>query len=174
LREDLADVKERLLERLEVVQQREAIDLALAVQQAMVSVNTECMKYHRYRLESERGNQAALRLLHQLQRMRLNHGEQLGVTVEEKEPAPSGCGSGPDPGVPAAGEGPSQPGGEAVRENEADATQVAGCPAGSDEPGTVSTAEFTIGRSDSTPERKTDGVTRPQGPGQGGLEGVRE
>jgi hypothetical protein len=174
LREDLADVKERLQERLEVIEQREAIDQALAVQQTKVSVNDECMKYHRYRLESERGSQAAMRLLHQLQRMRLNHGEQLGMTVEDPQAAPSGGDTGPDPRVAATGQSPVQPSGEAVHGNEAGATQVAGGPAGSSEPGTFSTFRFTIGRTDSTPERMTDVVTRPDGPGQGGFEVLRE
>jgi hypothetical protein len=122
LKEDLAEVKERLRERLEVVEQREAIDQALALKQAMVSVNAECMKYQRYRLESERGSQAALRTLHQLQRMRLNYGEQLGGTVEEPEPGPSGGDSPSDPDVAAGVESPAQAAGEAVHGNEAGAT----------------------------------------------------
>jgi hypothetical protein len=174
LKQDLADVKERLLERLEVVLAREEIDHALAVQQAMVSVNAECMKYHRYRLESERGSQAALRRLHQLQRMRLNHGEQLGATVEEPEPAPTGGECRPDPGAAAGGEGPSQPAGEAVHGNEAGATQVAGESAGSSEPRTFSTVSFTIGRPAPTSPRKADGFAGPYRLGQGGSEVLRE
>jgi hypothetical protein len=174
LREDLADVKARLLERLEVVQQREAIDQSLAVQQAKVSVNAECMKYSRYRLESERGSQAAMRLLHQLQRMRLNHGEQLGATVEEDQPAPSGGDSGPDPGAAAGGEDPSQPAGQAVCGNEAGATQVAGGSTGSSERRTFSFVNFTVGRPESTTERPGPGLGRPDRRDPGGSEVLRE
>jgi hypothetical protein len=174
LREDLAEVKERLLERLEVVQVREEIDQALALQQAMVSVNAECMKYHRYRLESERGSQAALRTLHQLQRMRLNHGEQLGAAVEESEPAPTGGDSRPETTVEATGQPPSQPGGEAVHGNEADAPQVAGGPADRSKPGAFSNVKFTIGRPDAKSEPKPDGSAGPDRVGPGGSEVLRE
>jgi hypothetical protein len=174
LREDLADVKARLWERLEVVQQREEIDQALAVQQAMVSVNAECMKYHRYRLESERGNQAALRTLHQLQRMRLNHGEQLGATVEAPEPAATARDSQPEPGVADGAGSRSQPAGEPVHRNEAGATQVAGGPAGNNEPGTFSVVNFTIGRPDSNTERPAERIARPDRGDPGGSDVLRE
>jgi hypothetical protein len=174
LREDLAEAKERLRERLEVVEQREEIDRALAVQQAMVSVNDECMKYHRYRLENERGNQAGLRTLHQLQRMRLKYGEQLGATVEEPEPGPSGGDSPSDPAVAAGGESPAQAAGGAVYRNEADATQVSGGPAGSSEPGTFSVVNFTIGRPVPATERKPDRFAGPQPGNPGGSEVLRE
>jgi hypothetical protein len=174
LKEDLADVKTRLLERLEVVQVREEIDQALALQQAMVSVNAECMKYSRYRLESERGSQAALRTLHQLQRMRLNYGEQLGATVAEPEPPSSGGDAGLDAGVAEGGQSPSQPAGEAVCGNEADATQVAGGPAGSSEPRTFSVANFTIGRPESATKGPAERFARPDRGGPGGSEVLRE
>jgi hypothetical protein len=173
-KEDLAEVKQRLLERLEVVQAREEIDQALAVQQATVSVNAECLKYHRYRLESERGAQASLRLLHQLQRMRLNYGEELGATAEAPEPGSSGGDSRPNPGVAAAGQPPSLPAGEAVDGNEAGATQVAGGPAGSRESGTVTVVNFTIGRPVPTSEREADRSSRPCRGGQGDSEVRRE
>jgi hypothetical protein len=174
LREDLAEVKERLLERLEVVRQREEIDQALAVQQAKVSVNTECMKYSRYRLESERGSQAALRMLHQLQRMRHNHGEQLGATVEEPEPGPTGGECRSDPAAAAGGEDPSQPAGEAVCRNEAGATQVAGGSTGSSERRTFSFVNSTVGRPESTTERPTAGLARPDRGGPDGSEVLTE
>jgi hypothetical protein len=174
LREALAEARERLLERLEVVEQREAIDQALALKQAKVSVDAECMKYHRYRLESERGSQASLRLLHQLQRMRLNYGEQLGATVEAPEPAPSGGDCRPESAAAAGAESPAQAAGEAVHGNEADATQVADGPAGTSEPGTFSTVKFTIGRSAPTSDRKADGFAEPSRGDQGGSEVVRE
>jgi hypothetical protein len=174
LREDLADAKARLLERLEVVEQREELDQALAVQAAKVSVNDECIKYHRYRLESERGSQAALRLSHQLQRMHLNYGEQLGATVEEDHPAPAGGVSGSDPGGAAGVDSPAQAAGEAVCGNEADATQVAGGPVGSSEPGTFSTVKFTIGRPESTTQRPGAGFGRPDRGDQGGSEVFKE
>jgi hypothetical protein len=174
LREDLAEVKQRLKERLEVVLMREEIDQALAVKQAMVSVDAECMKYHRYRLESERGRQAELRLLHQLQRMRLNYGEQLGATVEQPEPAAAGGDSGPEPGSAAGVESPAQPGEEAVSRNEAGATQVAGGPAGSGESGPVTVVNFTVGRPVPTSDRKADRSTRPRRGGQDGSEVLRE
>jgi hypothetical protein len=105
--------------------------------------------------------QAALRLLHQLQRMRLNHGEQLGATVEEPEPAPTGGECRPDPGAATGGEGPSQPAGEAVYGNEAGATQVAGGSARSNEPRTFSVVNFTIERPESTTERPAARFARP-------------
>jgi hypothetical protein len=103
LKQGLADARRELLARLKEVEAREAIDKALALQQAMLSVNAECMKYLRYRRECERGSQAALRLVLQLRRMRLDYGEQLGATLDEDEPAPTptgdACDSRPQPGV---------------------------------------------------------------------------
>jgi len=177
-REDLAEVKERLRERLEVVEQREEIDRALAVQQAMVSVNAECMKYLRYQRECERGTQAALRLVHQLQRMRLNYGDQLGGPIDDEEPDPIPTGeasdSGPQPGVATGGESAAPGAEEAVYRNEAGATQVAGSSGGNNEPRTFSSVNLTIGRSDAGPERKTDNVALRFRPGPGGYEVLRE
>jgi hypothetical protein len=94
LKQSLAEVKADLRRRFEVVEEREAIDLDLATEEAMVSVNADCMKRLRYRRESERGQQAGMRQLHQLQLMRLKHGEALGATSaaagpQEAPPSPS-------------------------------------------------------------------------------------
>jgi hypothetical protein len=123
LRESLAEVKARLHRRLVVVEEREAIDLELAVEEAMVSVNADCMKRLRYRRESERGQQAGMRQLHQLQLMRLKHGEALGATRAE---VPAEAGPAAATGPQEAGPGPSAPAEEGVHRTEAAATQAAG------------------------------------------------
>jgi hypothetical protein len=178
LKQGLADARRDLLERLKVVETREAIDKALAVQQAMQSVNAECMKYLRYRRECERGTQAAMRLLHQLQRMRLNYGDELGTTIDDEEPGtvPTGDArdSGPSPGVATGVESPAPAAEEAVYRSEAGATQVAGGAGSNNEPRTVSTVDFTIGRSEVAPQRKTDHVVLRFRPGPGGYEVLRE
>jgi hypothetical protein len=60
LQEFLAKYKAGLVQRLEEVEEREAIDLELAVEAAMVSVNADCMKRLRYRPESERRQQGGV------------------------------------------------------------------------------------------------------------------
>jgi hypothetical protein len=109
-----------------------------------------------------------MRLLHQMQLMRLKYGDRLGGTVDEEDPAATASDSGPEAGVAAGGESPAQPGGEAVYRNEADATQVAGGPVGNDEPRTFSTVNLTIGRPDPATERTADGLTRAYRAGQDG------
>jgi hypothetical protein len=174
LQELLAKYKADLFQRLQQVVQREAIDKALAVQAAMVSVNDECMRYLRYRRESEQGNQAALRTLHQLQRMRLNYGDQLVGPLEEPVPVPNPGDSRPETAVPAAGESPSDGAEEAVHRNEADATQVDGGPVASSEPRTFSTVSFTIGRPHPASEPKPAVSVLPVRPDRGGSEGLKE
>jgi hypothetical protein len=174
LKQGLADARKDLLARLKEVETREAIDKALAVQQAMLSVNAECMKYLRYRRECERGSQAALRLLHQLQRMRLNYGEELGATIEEEELAPTECDSRPEPDVPTGSESPVPAAEEVVYRSEAGATQVARGSGGNDESRTFSTVNLTIGRCDGAPQRKTDNVVLRFRPGPGGYEVLKE
>jgi hypothetical protein len=115
-----------------------------------------------------------MRLLHQMQLMRLKYGDRLGGTVEEEVSAPAASDSGPQPGVAAGGESPAQPGGEAVYRNEADATQVAGGSPGNDELRTFSVVNLTIGRPDATKARTADGVTRPYRGGQDGSEVLKE
>jgi hypothetical protein len=122
----------------------------------------------RYQRENERGYQAGMRLLHQMQLMRLKYGDRLGGTVEAEDPAPTASDSGPQAGVAAGGESPAQPGGEAVYRNEAGATQVAGGTAGNDEPQTFSAVNLTTGRPDPITERTADGVTPPCRGGQDG------
>src|SRR5262249_46482661 len=48
LKQSLAELKAELQERLKVVAAREAVDRALALDQAKVSVDDECMRYSRY------------------------------------------------------------------------------------------------------------------------------
>jgi hypothetical protein len=171
LKASLAEVKAELQERREVVAEREAIDLELAVQEAMVSVNADCMRRLRYRRESERGQQAAMRLLHQLQRMRLLYGEALGTTSVE---AATEAGTGPAAEPPAPPPDTPAAGSEVVHRTEAAASQVAGGPASNNEPRTSSTVNPTIGRSDVTPERKTEQVVLRFRPGPAGYEVLRE
>jgi hypothetical protein len=126
LRETLAKVRAHLLRRLDVVEQREAVDQELAVDEAMVSVNADCMKRLRYRRENERGYQAGMRLLHQMQLMRLNYGDQLGVGVGEEEiPAQTARDSRSEAAVETPVDAPAPPAAEAGSRNEAGATQVA-------------------------------------------------
>jgi hypothetical protein len=130
LRETLAAVKAQLLDRLAEVEEREAIDRELAVAEAMVSVNDECMKRLRYRRESQRGRQGALRELHQLQVMRLKYGEALGgtgaaVATEAGTAAPAAPPAAA-PGTPAAAE-------KAGQRTEAAAPQVQSGTSGNDE-----------------------------------------
>jgi hypothetical protein len=123
LKESLAEVKARLLSRLEEVEEREAIDLELATQEAMVSVNADCMKRLRYRRESERGQQAGMRQLHQLQLMRLKHGEALGATIQQ---AATEAGPTATAGPPEASLSPAAGAEEVVHRTEAAVTQAAG------------------------------------------------
>ena len=174
LQEHRARYKADLLKRREEVARREAIALALAVEAAMVSVNADSMKRLRYRRENERGYQAGMRLLHQMQVMRLKYGDRLGGTVDEEDPAPTASVSGPQPGVAAGDESPAQPGEQAVYRNEADATQVAGGPVGNDEPRTFSTVNLTIGRPDPATERTADEMTRAYRGRQDGSEVLKE
>jgi hypothetical protein len=176
LLESLAEVKAGLLERLAEVQEREAIDRELALQAATVSVNDECMKYARYRRESERGNQAAMRQFHQLQMMRLKYGDRIGGAAQEapEPPAPMASDPRPEPEVPKGVETPSQPASQAVHRSEAGAAQVVDGPVGNSEPRMFSTVDFTIGRADNAAGRMTDGVTPPDRPRQGSSEVLRE
>jgi hypothetical protein len=130
LKESLAEVKADLHRRLAVVEEREAIDLELATREAMVSVNADCMKRLRYRRESERGQQAGIRQLHQLQLMRLKHGEALGATVVAM---PAGAGPATAAGQPEAAPSPSAAAEEVVHRTEAAATQAAGGTTSNDE-----------------------------------------
>jgi hypothetical protein len=123
LRASLAEVRAELQGRREEVAEREAIDLDLAIREAMVSVNADCMRRLRYRRESERGQQAALRLFHQLQRMRLLNGEALGTTSVE---AATEAGTGPAAEPPAPPPDTPAAGSEVVHRTEAAASQVAG------------------------------------------------
>jgi hypothetical protein len=88
------------------------------------------MKRLRYRCESERRQQAGLRLLHQLQLMRLKYGEALGGTTQELAPeagsAPAAEPAAPPPSSPPAAE-------EAVYRTEAAATQAEGGARSNDE-----------------------------------------
>jgi hypothetical protein len=123
LKQSLAEVKAELQNRLAVVEEREAIDLDLAVEEAMVSVNADCMKRLRYRRESERGQQAGMRQLHQLQLMRLKHGEALGATIAE---VPTRAGAAPAREPSDAAPSTSAAAGEAGHRTEAAATQAEG------------------------------------------------
>jgi hypothetical protein len=134
LKESLAEVKADLLRRLTVVEEREAIDLDLATEEAMVSVNADCMMRLRYRRESERGQQAGMRQLHQLQLMRLKYGEALGTTVVAM---PAGAGPAAAAGAPEAGPSPPAAAEEVVHRTEAAAAQAAGGASSNDKaPGT--------------------------------------
>jgi hypothetical protein len=138
------------------------------------------MKYHRYRLENERANQAAMRQFLQLRMMRLKYGDQLGGSAQQAPapppapPAPRASDPGPEPGVRQGGETASQPAPQAVNRTEAGATQVTGGSMGSNEPRTFSTVDFTIGRADNAAGRTRDGVTPCDRPRQGGSEVLRE
>jgi hypothetical protein len=123
LRQSLAEARADLLRRYEEVEQREAIDLALAVEAAMVSVNDECMKRLRYRRESERGQQAGMRLFLQLQRMRLMNPGLVGGTSDEAATAAAAApAAGPAEAAPSAPATAS----ETVHRTEAAAPQVDG------------------------------------------------
>jgi hypothetical protein len=123
LQASLAEARAELLRRYEEVEQREAIDLALAVDAAMVSVNDECMKRLRYRRESERGQQAGMRLFLQLQRTRLMNPGLVGGT--SAEPAATAATT-PAEGPPAAAPETPAAASETVHRTEAAATQVDG------------------------------------------------
>jgi hypothetical protein len=122
LRQSVAELEQRLAK----VDEREAIDLALAVREAKVSVNDGCMKRLRYRRESERGQQAAMRLFHQLQMMRLKYGDRLGIGAPA---APAQA----EPADPKGGESPSTPPAESGQRTEAAAPEVAGGISSNDE-----------------------------------------
>jgi hypothetical protein len=123
LKQSLAEVKADLRRRLAVVEEREAIDRELAVQEAMVSVNADCMKRLRYRSESERRREAGMRQLHQLQLMRLKHGAALGATIVE---VPTETSPAAGAGRPEAAPSPSAAAEEAGHRTEAAATQAQG------------------------------------------------
>jgi hypothetical protein len=112
----LAELRAGLRRRLAVVKERERIDQEQAVEEAAVSVNADCMKRLRYRRETQRAQESAMRLFHQLKATRLKHGE------EPVEPAAEDAdASEPEPAaVPSA----SEPAPEAVYRTEAAATQV--------------------------------------------------
>jgi hypothetical protein len=100
----------------------------------MVSVNADCMKRLRYRRESERGQHAGMRQLHQLQLMRLKHGEALGATSVQ---AGTEAGTAHAAGPPEAPPSPSAAAEEAGERTEAAATQAAGGASSNDKaPGT--------------------------------------
>jgi hypothetical protein len=130
LQEFLAGYKADLLQRLEEVEVREAIDLDLAVKAAMVSVNAECMKRLRYRSESKRRQQAGLRQLHQLQLMRLKYGAALGGTVQGAAPEAAPAAAAGQPAAPSSTPTAAE---EAVHRTEAAATQAAGATSSNDE-----------------------------------------
>jgi hypothetical protein len=81
-----------------------------------VSVNADCMKRLRYRRETQRAQESAMRLFHQLKTTRLKHGE------EPVEPAAEDVDA--SLGEPAATPSPPEPAPEAVHRTEAAATQV--------------------------------------------------
>jgi hypothetical protein len=174
LRETLAKVKAHLLARLAVVEQREAIDRELAYEAAKVSVNDECMKRLRYRRENERGYQAGMRLLHQMQLMRLKYGDQLGVGVGEEVPAQTARDSRSEAAVETPVEAPAPPAAEAGSRNEAGATQVAAAARGNDPAGTDSTLRLTLGRPDLASAPISDARAVPQRPGPGASMPLRE
>jgi hypothetical protein len=115
LRQSLAELRADLEQRPAEVDEREAIDLALAVREAKVSVNNGCMKRLRYRRESERGQRAAIRLFHQLQMMRLKYGDRLGIGAAAAPAAPAE----PERAAPSGGESPSAPPAENGQRTEA-------------------------------------------------------
>jgi hypothetical protein len=174
LRQSVAELKAELQERLQEIEKREAVDRELALEQAKLTVDAECMKYLRYIRESDRGNQAAMRQFHQLQMVRLKYGDQLASAAEDEDSAPAEAASAPQPGPSTAEESPSHQELVIGYRNEAGAAQADGGPAGSSEPRTFSTVDFAIGRSPGTPETKADGATEPHGPRRDGSEVLRE
>jgi hypothetical protein len=112
----LAELRTGLDRRLAVIKERERIDYERAVEEAAVSVNADCMKRLRYRRETQRAQESAMRLFHQLKATRLKYGQEPGepaaedADASEPEPAPAPSGSEPAP--------------EAVHRTEAAATQV--------------------------------------------------
>jgi hypothetical protein len=87
------------------------------------------MKRLRYRRESERGQQAAMRLFHQLQMMRLKYGDRLGIGAAAAPAAPAQA----EPADPKGGESPSTPPAESGQRTEAAAPEVAGGKSSNDE-----------------------------------------
>jgi hypothetical protein len=116
LLDSLDELRAGLLRRFNEVKERERIDQERAVEEAAVSVNADCMKRLRYRRETQRAQESAMRLFHQLKAMRLKHGE------EPVEPA--GEDTDPAAAEPAAAPSACEPGPEAVYRTEAAATQV--------------------------------------------------
>jgi hypothetical protein len=84
----------------------------------------------RYRRESQRGRQGALRELHQSQVMRLKYQGELGGTSPAAAPA---AGTAPAAGPAAAAPRTPEPAGEAGQRTEAAAPQVQGGSNGNDE-----------------------------------------
>jgi hypothetical protein len=113
LLEMLQGMKDGLLERLAVIEQREQIDGPLEIREAEVSANADCMRRLRYQRENERARQGALRELRALQEMRLKYQGVLGEPVAEASPTDG------FEDVPAPAAGPAT-----VSRTEAGATQV--------------------------------------------------
>jgi hypothetical protein len=116
LLDSLDELRAGLERRLDVVKERERIDRERAVEAAAVSVNADCMKRLRYRRETQRAQESAMRLFHQLKAQRVKHGE------EPVEPAAEDAGASETEA--AAAPSASEPAPEAVYRTEAAATQV--------------------------------------------------
>jgi hypothetical protein len=155
--DSLVELRDGLKRRLDVVKERERIDLERAVEEAAVSVNADCMKRLRYRRETQRAQESAMRLFHQLKAMRLKHGE------EPVEPA--GEDADASEAEPAAAPSASDAAGEAVCRTEAAATQVSDGISSNDD------VFSTAGRSESAAAAPDDrdlpepGVRPPSEPG---------
>jgi hypothetical protein len=120
LLDSLDELRAGLLRRFDEVKERETIDEERAVEEAAVSVNADCMKRLRYRRETQRAQESAMRLFHQLKAQRLKHGEEpVEPAAEEADASETGAKA-----EPAAAPGASEPAGEAVHRTEAAATQV--------------------------------------------------
>jgi hypothetical protein len=171
LQQLLARYKADLLQRFDDVAQREAIDLDLAIEEAMVPVNADSMKRLRYQRENERGYQAGMRLLHQMQLMRLKYGPALGAaSAIAPTEASAAAATGPPEGAPS----PPATAQEVVHRTEAAATQVAGGTRSTSDAGGPSTRSASVGgREDANPSiRGLDAV--PQRPGMGDFVPLKE
>src|SRR5262249_8533306 len=98
LPEALSDLRSALPRRYHLRGPREATDRALAQEQSALSASADCMRRQRYTRDCERGRESALKLLMQLQKMRLQHGEALGYLTADVS---DGVQSEPEAQVPA-------------------------------------------------------------------------
>jgi hypothetical protein len=145
LKAAIAAARAELTERLALVQAREERDRLLAVQDARVSVNADCMKRQRYMRENINEYHAVLLQLRGLQEMRLRYQGLLGRVAGHAASAGPGTGSG----------AVSDLAQEVENRSEAGATEVVGGPGGE-----TASAATVVARSPDLATPVTDGLAK--------------